>query len=709
MHGPQDRREDPAGASKTIGAEEPAQPAHQHHAAPGAHAAPAHVHAPGAPGPAGPHVGHDAETFRRRFWVCLVLTLPILAYSELIRSALGYTPPAFPGSQLVPLVFGSAVFFYGGSVFLSGARTELATGRPGMMTLVSLAIAVAYVYSVATELGFPGTPLYWELATLIVVMLLGHWIEMRAVGRARGALAGLAELLPDTAEKMVDDRTEMVRVADLRPGDLVLIRPGGRVPADGVVLQGESSVNESMVTGESRPVHKAPGGEVIAGTVNGEGSLRVRVTRVGAETMLAGIMRLVEQAQASRSQAQDLADRAAYWLVLIAIGAGTLTLVAWLALGAPTAFALERTVTVLVIACPHALGLAIPLVVAISTTLAARSGILVRERLALERARDLHVVVFDKTGTLTEGRFGIVGVATAGGLSEEEALALAEAVERDSEHPIARAIRAEAKLRGVPRLSVSGFEAMPGRGVRARVDGHVVEVGGPRLLEALGQPVADALRPAVGRWDEEGKTVVYLVLGGRPEAALTLADVIRPESREGVADLHRMGIRVAMLTGDGEQVARWVAREVGIDEFFAEVLPGQKAEKIRELRQRGPRVAMVGDGINDAPALLTADVGIAIGAGTHVAIESAGIILVRNDPRDVVRVIELSRASYRKMIENLFWATGYNVVAIPLAAGVLAPLGVVLIPAVGALLMSASTVVVAVNAQLLRGLKLRPA
>jgi len=697
------------GASKAIGAGESAQPTHQHHAAPGAPVTPAHVHAPGAPGPAGPHADHDAETFRRRFWVCLVLTLPILAYSELIRSALGYTPPAFPGSQLIPLVFGSAVFFYGGSVFLSGARTELGMGRPGIMTLVSLAISVAYVYSVATELGFPGGPLYWELATLIVVMLLGHWIEMRAVGRARGALAGLAELLPDTAEKVVDDRTEMVRVADLRPGDLVLIRPGSRVPADGLVVQGESSVNESMVTGESRPVHKAPGGEVIAGTVNGEGSLRVRVTRVGAETMLAGIMRLVEQAQASRSQAQDLADRAAYWLVLIAIGAGTLTLVAWLALGASSAFALERTVTVLVIACPHALGLAIPLVIAISTTLAARSGILVRERLALERARDLEVVVFDKTGTLTEGRFGVVGVATAGGLSEEEALALAEAVERDSEHAIARAIRAEAKLRGVPRLSVSGFEARPGRGVRAMVDGRTVEVGGPRLLEALGQPVADALRPAVERWDEEGKTVVYLVLDGRPQTALALADVIRPESREAVADLHRMGIRVAMLTGDSEQVARWVARELGIDEFFAEVLPGQKAEKIRELRQRGLRVAMVGDGINDAPALLTADVGIAIGAGTHVAIESAGIILVRNDPRDVVRVIELSRASYRKMIENLFWATGYNVVAIPLAAGVLAPLGVVLIPAVGALLMSASTVVVAANAQLLRRLKLRPA
>ncbi len=653
------------------------------------------------------HEAHNIEEFRRRFWVCLLLTLPLLVYSDLPQEVLGFTPPAFPGSQYIPFVLGSIIFFYGGSIFLRGAKDELATWKPGMMTLVALAITSAYVYSVATEFLLRGGPLYWELSTLVVIMLLGHWIEMRAIGSARGALAELAKLLPDTAERIVDDTTEKVSIDALREGDRVLVRPGSRIPADGQVIVGESSVNEAMITGESRPVHKAPGAEVIAGTINGEGSLRVLVTRIGERTMLAGIMRLVEQAQRSRSRAQALADRAAYWLVLIAVGFSALTFIAWLVLGQSGSFALERTVTVLVIACPHALGLAIPLVISISTTLAARNGLLIRERLALEKARDLDAVVFDKTGTLTRGEFGVVGITTTQGLSESEAAALAAAAEGDSEHVIARAIRSEATRQGAQRPAVSSFESLPGRGVRVSVDGRVVQVGGPRLLETLGLPPVNELQQTAQRWADEGKTVVYLVVNGQLQAAFALADVIRPESYQAVARLREMGVRVVMLTGDSDEVARWVASSLGIDEYFAEVLPEHKVDKVKELRQRGLRVAMVGDGVNDAPALLAADVGIAIGAGTQVAIESAGIILVKNDPRDVVRVIQLSRASYRKMIQNLIWATGYNVVALPLAAGVLAPLGIVLVPAVGALLMSVSTVIVALNSQLLRRLNLQ--
>lgn len=656
---------------------------------------------------AGVHEAHTIEQFRTRFWVCLVLTIPLLIYTDLFQDLFGYTAPVFPGSQYVPFALGSAIFFYGGSVFLRGAQSELAALLPGMMTLVSLAITVAYLYSVATEFVLRGTPLYWELATLIDVMLLGHWIEMRAVGSARGALAELAKLLPDTAERVVDGRVEEVSLDDLREGDVVLVRPGAKIPADGEVVEGESSANEAMITGESRPVEKRRGSNVIAGTVNGlEGSLRVRVTRTGEQTTLAAIMRLVEHAQQSRSRAQALADRAAFWLVLVAIVVGALTFMAWIILAAPAGFALERTVTVLVIACPHALGLAIPLVVAISTTLAARNGLLVRERLALEEARDLDAVIFDKTGTLTRGEQGVVGVITADRMSEEEALSLAAAAEGDSEHMIARAIRSAAVQRGLPRPAVRDFRASPGRGVMARVDGREVQVGGPRLLEVTGKKLPERLLQATGHWGEEGKTVVYVLVDGQATAAIALADVIREESREAISRLKGMGVRVAMLTGDSEAVARWVSRELGVDEYFAEVLPEHKADKVREYRRGGRKVAMVGDGVNDAPALLAADVGIAIGAGTDVAIESAGIILVRNDPRDVVRVIELSRASYRKMVENLIYATGYNVIAIPLAAGILAPLGILLIPAVGAILMSASTVVVALNAQLLRRLNL---
>ncbi len=637
--------------------------------------------------------------------MCLVLTLPIIFYADLFQGLLGYTAPVFPGSQLISPLLASIIYFYGGSVFLRGAAQELSVRTPGMMTLVALAITVAYGYSLASQLLGAGEPLYWELATLVVVMLMGHWIEMRSVGRARGALAELARLLPDTAERVVDGRTEEVPVDDLAAGDLVLVRPGGRIPADGRVETGESHVNEAMVTGESAPVPKAAEARVMAGTVNLDGSLRVRVDRTGEDTALAGIMRLVQQAQQSRSRAQALADRAAYWLTIIAIVAGAITLAAWLALTGALGFALERTVTVLVIACPHALGLAIPLVISISTTLAARNGLLVRERIALEQARDLDVVVFDKTGTLTRGEHGVVGIVTVG-MSELEAIALAAAAEGDSEHVISRAIRAEAERLGVQVPSSQGFEAMPGRGVRALAGMSEVMVGGPRLLESLRLRLPESLWAASELWGEEGKSVVFLVHEGKPRAAIAMADVIRPESREAVSRLKEMGVRVAMLTGDTEAVARSVSRDLGIDESFAQVLPEYKADKIAELKQRGYRVAMVGDGINDAPALLTADVGIAIGAGTNVAIESAGIILVSNDPRDVVKVIQLSRASYRKMVQNLAWATGYNVVAIPLAAGVLAPFGIFLAPAVGALFMSASTVIVALNAQLLRGLRL---
>ncbi len=653
------------------------------------------------------HATHNIEMFQRRFWVCLVLTLPVLLYAEPLQLLLGFTSPQFPGADWLPLVLSSIIYFYGGAVFLQGSVWEAAQRRPGMMTLIAMAITVAYAYSVAAELFRLGMPLYWELDTLIVIMLLGHWMEMKAISGASGALTELAKLLPDVAEVVVDGRVQEVRVDQLQPGQLVLVRPGARVPADGEVAEGESSVDEAVITGESRPVSKQPGSRVIAGTVNGEGSLRVRLDRVGGETALAGIMRLVEEAQNSRSRAQTLADRAAFYLTVIAIVTGALTAVVWLAANAPESFALERTVTVLVIACPHALGLAIPLVIAISTTLAARSGLLVRDRLALEKAREVNAVIFDKTGTLTRGEQALAGVAIADGMLEDEALALAAAVEGDSEHMIARAIRTAASSRRLRLPAVTGFQAISGKGAQAQIDGRTVQVGGPRLLEAAGASLPAPLQQAATEWGAEGKTVVYLLEESKPRAAFALADAIRPESVEAVRGLQRMGVRVAMLTGDSEDVARTVARELGIDEYFAEVLPENKAAQVRALQQRGLAVAMVGDGVNDAPALATADVGIAIGAGTDVAIESAGIILVRSDPRDIARIIKLSQASYRKMLQNLFWATGYNVIAIPLAAGVLAPFGIVLAPAVGALFMSASTVIVALNAQLLRRLDLQ--
>ncbi len=666
-------------------------------------------HRPGHPsGRPDRHAGHDVGDFARRFWVCLVLTLPILAYADLPQQLFGYKAPSFPGDVYLSMALATAIYLYGGVVFLRGAYRELLARTPGMMTLVALAITVAYGYSVASQFLLPVMPLYWELATLVDVMLLGHWIEMRAVGAARGALTELARLLPDVAERIEGETIVPVPLDALRVGDLLLVRPGAKIPADGEVVQGASSVNEAMITGESRPVPKETGNRVIAGTVNLEGALRVRVEKVGEDTALAGIMRLVERAQASRSRAQAVADRAAFWLTIVAVGAGAATVAGWLIATGNVAFSLERSVTVLVIACPHALGLAVPLVIAISTTLAARNGLLVRERLALEEARDLDVVIFDKTGTLTVGEPRMAEIATAEGVSESEALRVAAAVEQESEHPISRAVREAAEARRVGNAAAVGFEARAGRGVRALVDGREALVGGPAMLAAIGVEVPEELRAALGRWGAEGKTVVCLILEGRIVAAFALADVVRDESREAVARLKGMGLRVAMLTGDSRDVAHAVAEELGIDEYFAQVLPEHKADRVADLRREGHRVAMVGDGINDAPALLTADVGIAIGAGTNVAVESAGIILVKNDPRDVARVIELSRASYRKMLQNLAWATGYNVVAIPLAAGVLAPLGIFLAPAVGALLMSASTVIVAINAQFLRRQRFSP-
>jgi Cu2+-exporting ATPase len=652
------------------------------------------------------HAGHSVAMFRDKFWLSLALTVPTLIWGHMLPRVLGYTPPPLPGAHLIPPVLGTAVFLYGGRPFIGGAWRELQARLPGMMTLIALAITVAFVFSLAVTIGYPGMPLWEELATLVTIMLLGHWIEMRSIAQARGALAELAKLLPDTAVRIVGEGTaqleEEVAVAALRQGDVVLVRPGARIPVDGAVADGHSSIDESMITGESRPVEKNAGDRVIAGTVNEAGSLRVQVTGTGEQTMLAGIMRLVEQAQRSRSRAQALADRAANWLTMIALGAGALTLVGWLAVGADAAFAVERLVTVLVIACPHALGLAVPLVIAISTTLGARNGLLVRDRRGLEEARLLTTVVFDKTGTLTLGEHRVVGIRADGGLSETDVLRLAAALEQDAEHPVGRAVVTSTRERGLEIPPATGFEAIPGYGVQGVVDGRRLAVGGPNLLRRLAVSLPAAFADFTGSAAAQGQGVVYLLEGQRVLAGFAVADAIRPESPEAVRRLHDLGIEVVMLTGDVRAVADAVATQLGIDTVLAQVLPEEKAAKIQELQRQGKRVAMVGDGVNDAPALVTADVGIAIGAGTDVAVESGDIVLVRSDPRDVPRIIALSRASYRKMVQNLWWASGYNVIAIPLAAGVMAHAGILLSPAIGAVLMSVSTVIVAVNAQLLR-------
>ncbi|MEV4695511.1 heavy metal translocating P-type ATPase [Micromonospora echinospora] len=698
----------------------------------------------------GAHAGHDPEQFRRRFWLSLALTVPIVVTSHMVMDWFGYSLD-FPGVSWVGPVLGTVVFAYGGWPFLTGGLRELRERTPGMMLLISMAIVVAYLASAATSLGLFDLDFWWELAALVTIMLLGHWQEMRAVGQARGALGALAALLPDDAERLdAAGRPHPVPVADLRVDDLVLVRPGGRVPADGRIVEGAAELDESMITGESRPVPRAAGDRVVAGTVATDSTLRVRVEAVGADTALAGIGRLVAQAQASGGRAQVLADRFAALLFYLAAFAGLATFAVWALLGDPDQ-AVVRTVTVLVIACPHALGLAIPLVVALSTALSARAGILVKDRLALERMRTVDTVLFDKTGTLTTGRHTVTGVAATGGLDSDTALALAGAVEADSEHPLARALVAAADARstspagsdagptspgpksatgsdagptsaagaGPARPVARGFRALAGRGVRATVDGVDWAVGGPALLRELDAPVPDDLRRAAEEWSGRGAAVLHLVRlpeGGPPEvaAAFAMEDQVRPEARAAVAELRDLGVRkIVMITGDARPVAEAVAADLGfrpgVDEVFAEVLPADKDKAVAELRDRGLTVAMVGDGVNDAPALARADVGLAIGAGTDVAIESAGVVLAGSDPRGVGGVIRLSRASYRKMRQNLAWAAGYNVVAIPLAAGVLAWAGIALSPALGAVLMSASTIVVALNAQLLRRVRIAPA
>jgi Cu2+-exporting ATPase len=651
------------------------------------------------------HTGHEIM-FRNRFWVSLVLSIPVLLYSPALQAWLNFSMPTLPGSQWLAPLFALIVFVYGGLPFLQMAGPEVQNRQPGMMTLISLAITVAFVYSVATLFIPLGESFFWELVTLIDVMLLGHWLEMRSVRQASGALNELARLMPDTAERITGDgSTEEVNVTELENGDKVLVRPGASVPADGEILEGQSDVNEAMITGESKPVKKKTGDNVIGGTVNGDGSLRVRVTATGDETALAGIMRLVEQAQQSKSRTQLLADKAAAWLFYVALGVAGLTAIAWtLAVGFELEV-LKRIVTVLVIACPHALGLAIPLVVAISTSLSARNGILVRDRLALESARNLNIIIFDKTGTLTRGQQGVVSIATVDGYDQDEALALTAAIEGDSEHMIAKGIRQAAQEKELSLPQISGFEAIKGHGVQANHEGQTVHVGGPNLLKKLEVELPANLAQFAEQAGQKGQAVIYLIEDTQPVAAFALADVIRPESQQAIEQLHELGIEVAMLTGDSEAVAQAVAEELGIDTYFAEVLPEDKDKKVAELQGQGKIVAMVGDGVNDAPALTRADIGIAIGGGTDVAIESAGIILVQSNPLDVVKIIELSRASYRKMVENLIWASGYNIIALPLAAGVLAPIGILLSPAVGALFMSLSTVIVAINAQFLRRLR----
>lgn len=648
------------------------------------------------------HTGHELM-FRNRFWVSLMLSIPVLLYSPALQEWLNFSMPTFPGSQLITPVFSIIVFIIGGVPFLRMAVPEFRHRRPGMMALISLAISVAFIYSLAALFIPNSNTFFWELVTLIDVMLLGHWMEMRSVRQASSALNELAKLMPDEAERIRENgSSELIPVNKLKENDLLLVRPGASIPADGIIEDGESEVNEAMITGESKPVKKGLGDGAIGGTINGSGSLRVRVTATGDETALAGIMRLVEQAQQSKSRTQLLADKAAAWLFYIALGAALITAIIWtIAIGFDVEV-ISRVATVLVIACPHALGLAIPLVVAISTGIGANNGILVRDRLALENARDIDTVMFDKTGTLTKGEFGVVGIKTIDGWEEEQALALTAAIEGDSEHTIARGIVGSAQEKGLSLPEISDFEAIKGRGVKASYNGQTVYVGGPRLLEALELDMPEKITEFDAEASRKSQTTVNLVVDGDIVAAFALADVIRPESKKAVQKLHEMGLEVAMLTGDSQAVAKGVAEELDIDQYFAEVLPEDKDQKVAQLQKQGKRVTMVGDGVNDAPALTRADVGIAIGSGTDVAVESAAIILVKNNPLDVVKIIELSRASYRKMQENLLWATGYNIVAIPLAAGILAPIGILLSPALGALFMSLSTVIVAINAQLLR-------
>lgn len=631
-----------------------------------------------------------------------MLTIPILAYSEIFARVFVWQAPQFAGMQYAMLVLGSIIFFYGGSVFLLGAYRELRALLPGMMTLIALAITAAYSFSVFSVFAGNEHTLFWELSTLIAIMLLGHWIEMKAVKGAQGALRELAKLLPDTAEVVRDGATQTISLAELRAGDRVLVRPGAKVPADGVIIEGHSELDESIITGESKLISKGAGAEVIAGSINGDGSLTIEVRKIGEGTFLAGVMRLVAEAQASKSRLQILSDRAALYLAVVAVVAGTATFVAWIFADAGIVFATERLVAVLVIACPHALGLAVPLVASISTTMAARSGFLVRQRIALESARTIDIVLFDKTGTLTQGAFGVHAIIPAASFTESDVLKYGAGLDQGSEHPLAKAVVREAEKRGAVLPPMKSFERVAGKGARGDVGGETVLIGNEAFMNEVTVILPQEFLTKTRALEGEGKTVIFVSAVGRLVGAIALADTIREESREALSMLRELGIRTAMITGDSPDVAQWVARELKIDEYFARVLPSEKSEKVKMLQAKGHKVAMVGDGVNDAPALTQADLGIAIGAGTNVAIESAGIILVRNDPRDIPKIIRLSQLTYTKMRQNLFWATGYNLLALPLAAGVLASRGIILEPAVAAVFMSLSTVIVALNALLLR-------
>jgi len=703
QHNPQQQQRQDDEWTRRVAAEP-----HVHHAehdaqlTPGEHAGHGHGH-----GAHDKHAGHSPEMFRDRFWVALILTVPILYFSEQMQLWLGYQAVSFPGVELVNPVLGTVLFLYGGLVFLQGARHEILARQPGMMTLISLAITVAYVYSMAVTLGLPGMPFFWELATLITIMLLGHWLEMASVEGASKALQHLASLVPNTAHLLTDRGIEEVPVAELRHRDRILVRPGEQLAADGMVVEGRSSVNEAFLTGESRPVAKEEGMEVVAGSVNGEGALTVEVARTGGETTLSQIQRLVEEAQSSRSRFQNFADRAAGWLFYIAVGAGLITFIVWSLVGPDLQQAITRTVTVLVIACPHALGLAIPLVTVNATAMSARNGILVRNRDAFERAREIGIVAFDKTGTLTEGAFGVREIYTDE-MTDEEALRITAALETRSEHPLATAVVEEAQARGLTATASESFEVIAGKGVRGTLDGRTYTVGRPEWVGEQGLEFPPELERGLQEAEARGESVIALMDESRALALIALADRVRESAKETVRALKDAGVQPVMITGDAEAVARTVAGELGIERYYARVLPQEKAAKVRELKRDAP-TAFVGDGINDAPALLEADLGIAIGAGTNVAIESADLVLVENDPKDVLAALRLSRATFRKMVQNLVWATGYNAIALPLAAGVLAWAGILLSPAVGALLMSVSTIIVAINAMLLRRTKLSPA
>lgn len=652
------------------------------------------------------HAGHKTSSFLTKFWIALALTIPIFFYSEMAMMVFKIRAPQFVGSQYVLLALGSIVFFYCGWIFLGSAYRELKAKLPGMMTLIAIAITAAYLYSFFSILSGANHDLLFELSSLIAIMLLGHWIEMRSVQGAQGALKELAKLLPDQAEVIRGNTTEIIPLSQLKIGDVVLVKPGSKVPADGKIMEGRSDLNESIITGESKPVEKKNGDMVIAGSINGDGTLKVVIEKIGENTFLAGITRLVANAQASKSRMQMLSDRAAFYLTIIAIVGGAVTFIAWLLAQAGLAIATERLVAVLVITCPHALGLAVPLVASISTTMAARNGLLIKERLALESARNINIVLFDKTGTLTKGEFGIDTIVTNIGITEDQILITAASVNRESEHPLAKAMVEEAKKRKIELLAVKDFNRVAGKGAKGSIENSEVFVGNDSFLTENNISLTQEYKNKIEVLSKQGKTVIHVIADKKLLGSIALVDVIREESREAIKTLKAYGVKTAMVTGDSEDVASWVSKELGIDEYFAKVMPDQKAEKVKLLQSKGQKVAMVGDGVNDAPALTQADLGIAIGAGTNVAIESAGIILVRNDPRDIPKIFNLSRLTYRKMVQNLFWATGYNVVAIPLAAGVLAFKGIILQPWLAAVLMSVSTVIVAFNAVLLKNKKI---